>query len=219
MKRSIQNSISGIRTEYTSEGLDEKDISDDPLILFDEWMKEAEKRIPVTPNATFLATVGNDGKPSGRIVLLRGYDERGFVFYTNCDSRKGTELRENNNSSMTFFWNELFRQIRVEGKVFILPEEESDLYFSDRPRESQLAALASEQSRRLESRELLEERLRELEKRYEGKTIPRPLNWGGYYLSPMSVEFWQGREFRLHDRLLYHRNDLKGEWKLERLYP
>lgn len=219
MKRSIQNSISGIRTEYISDGLDEKEVSSDPLVLFGEWMREAEKKVPETPNATFLATVGTGGKPSGRIVLLRGFDERGFVFFTNYESRKGVELRKNNNASMTFFWNKLFRQVRIEGRVFKLPEEESDQYFSSRPRESQIAALVSEQSRKLENREFLEERLREIEKRYEDKPIPRPHNWGGYYLSPFSMEFWQGREFRLHDRILYHRNDHKGDWKIERLYP
>lgn len=212
-------SIVSSRTEYISDGLDEKIHPGNPLDLFEKWMAEAERKIAGTSNAVFLATAGPDARPSGRIVLLRGFDERGFEFFTNYESRKGIELRDNNYASMTFFWNELFRQIRVEGKIHKLPEEESDKYFSSRPRESQIAAIASDQSRLLKSRELLEERVRKTEKHFEGKTVVRPSHWGGYCLSPSSIEFWQGRPHRLHDRILYSRKDFSKDWIVERLYP
>ncbi len=214
-----QKSIVSSRTEYISDGLDEKTLSGNPLDLFEKWMAEAERKIAGTPNATFLATAGKDGRPSGRIVLLRGFDDRGFEFFTNYESRKGIELRDNNYASMTFFWNELFRQIRVEGKIHKLTEEESDLYFSSRPRESQIAAIASDQSRLLPGRELLEKRVKETEKLLEGKPVVRPPHWGGYRLSPSRIEFWQGRAHRLHDRILYSRKDFIKDWIVERLYP
>ncbi|MDX9946304.1 MAG: pyridoxamine 5'-phosphate oxidase [Bacteroidales bacterium] len=214
-----QKIIVSSRTEYIADGLDEKNLSGNPLDLFEKWMAEAERKIAGTPNATFLATAGPDARPSGRIVLLRGFDERGFEFFTNYESRKGIELRDNNYASMTFFWNELFRQIRIEGEIHKLPEEVSDEYFSSRPRESQIAAIASDQSRLLPGRELLEERVRETEKLFEGKPVVRPPHWGGYCLSPSSIEFWQGRPHRLHDRILYSRKDLNEQWIVERLYP
>ncbi|MFZ2340777.1 MAG: pyridoxamine 5'-phosphate oxidase [Bacteroidales bacterium] len=214
-----QKSFVSSRTEYISDGLDEKTLSGNPLDLFEKWMAEAGRKIAGTPNATFLATAGPDTRPSGRIVLLRGFDERGFEFFTNYESRKGMELRDNNYASMTFFWNELFRQIRIEGKIHKLSEEESDEYFSSRPRESQIAAIASDQSRLLPGRELLEERVREAGKLFEGKPVVRPPHWGGYCLSPSSIEFWQGRPHRLHDRILYSRKELSKEWIIERLYP
>lgn len=219
MKNNIQKRIAETRTEYVSDGLDELTLSANPLDLFEKWITEAEQRNPVTCNTVFLATVGSGSRPSGRIVLLRGYDERGFVFYTNYDSRKGNEINSNNNASMTFFWNEMFRQVRIEGKVFILPDEESDQYFSGRPRESQIAALASGQSSILQSRKMLEEKVRETEKLYEGREIARPSYWGGYFLSPLSIEFWQGRVHRLHDRILYSRKDPGDAWITSRLYP
>lgn len=219
MKEDFQKRLAESRTEYISDGLDEKLVSASPMDLFEKWMTEAERLVPGTYNAVFLATAGRDSRPSGRIVLLRGFDERGFEFFTNYASRKGSELSENNYASMTFFWNELFRQIRIEGRVFRLPEEESDKYFSTRPRESQIAALVSDQSRNLQSRELLEKNFLEAEKLYEGREIKRPPYWGGYFLSPLSVEFWQGRPQRLHDRILYSRKDLSDNWINERLYP
>jgi pyridoxamine 5'-phosphate oxidase len=214
-----QKIIASSRTEYISDGLDELTLSGNPLDLFEKWMAEAERKIAGTPNATFLATAGPDARPSGRIVLLRGFDERGFEFFTNYESRKGIELRGNNYASMTFFWNELFRQVRIEGKIHKLPEEESDEYFSSRPRESQIAAIASDQSRVLPDRELLEERVRETGKLFEGKPVVRPTHWGGYRLSPTSIEFWQGRPHRLHDRILYTRENISYSWIFERLYP
>lgn len=214
-----QKSIVSSRTEYISDGLDELNLSGNPLDLFEKWMAEAERKISGTPNATFLATAGPDARPSGRIVLLRGFDERGFEFFTNYESRKGMELRDNNYACMTFFWNELFRQVRIEGIIHKLSEEESDEYFSSRPRESQIAAIASDQSRVLPGRELLEERVRETGKLFEGKPVTRPPHWGGYRLAPSSIEFWQGRPHRLHDRILYARENISDTWIFERLYP
>jgi pyridoxamine 5'-phosphate oxidase len=170
------------------------------------------------PNAMHLATIGTDGRPSGRIMLLRGFDDRGFVFFTNHDSRKGNDLKNINYASMTFFWSELFRQVRIEGDVCQVPDWESNKYFQSRPRESQISALASEQSRILESRESLEKKVKELEHRFKDQSITRPANWGGFYLSPKFIEFWQGRAHRLHDRILY-KLEKNNSWNVQRLYP
>lgn len=217
--KSLRQKISKSRDEYTYGELNENDISADPVYQFEKWMEEAIKNKLNLPNAMHLATAGRDGKPSGRIVLLKGFDERGFIFFTNYDSRKGSELKINNQASLTFFWNELNRQVRIEGNVFMLPPAESDSYFSERPRESRISASVSEQSRILRSREMLEERYKEFDERYKGKAIERPDNWGGYYLSPLYIEFWQGRIHRLHDRIIYTRTDINNKWKIERLYP
>jgi len=164
-----------------------------------------------------LATATPDGRPSVRVVLLKGFDERGFVFYTNYRGRKGRELEANPCCSLLFYWGELERQVRVEGRASQLPGEESDAYFKSRPRGSQLGAWASEQSRPISERNELEERLRELEAEYEGREVPRPPFWGGYRVEPETFEFWQGRENRLHDRLLYRRSN--GNWRITRLQP
>ena len=164
-----------------------------------------------------LATATPDGRPSARVVLLKGFDERGFVFYTNYEGRKSTEIEANPRAALVFYWGELERQVRVEGRVSRVPDEESDAYFAERPRGSQLGAWASEQSRPVRDRGALEERLRELEGEYGGREVPRPPFWGGYRVEPETMEFWQGRENRLHDRLRYHR---AGElWRRERLQP
>jgi len=165
-----------------------------------------------------LATATPDGKPSARVVLLKGYDERGFVFYTSYEGRKGRELEGNPNAALVFYWGELERQVRIEGRVTCVPESESDAYFAGRPRGSRLGAWASEQSRPAANRGLLEERLRELEATYEGREVPRPPFWGGYRVEPEAVEFWQGRENRLHDRIVYRRAG-EGRWEVERLQP
>ncbi|NLA49170.1 MAG: pyridoxamine 5'-phosphate oxidase [Bacteroidales bacterium] len=217
--KSVHEIISGSGEEYISDGLNEKDIPADPLELFEKWIEEAVRRKTGLPNAMHLATAGADGKPSGRIVLLKDFDKRGFIFYTNLDSRKGCELKVNNHAALTFFWDELFRQVRLEGKVFELPSEESDSYFAIRPRESKISALASEQSRVLKNRETLEKRVRKLENSLQDKVIERPANWGGYYLSPSYIEFWQGRTHRLHDRIVYRREVINGKWDIMRLYP
>lgn len=217
--KSVRQTIFSFRNEYVSDGLNEEDISGDPFDQFEKWIEEAVRKKLNLPNAMHLSTVGRDGRPSGRIMLLRGFDKRGFIFFTNYDSRKGSELMVNNYASMTFFWNELFRQVRVEGQVFKLPPDESDNYFSSRPRESKISAIASEQSRILKSREILEAKVRELEKKLKKQPLERPGNWGGFHLSPLCIEFWQGRAHRLHDRIVYKRGNFNDKWKVVRLYP
>lgn len=208
-----------MRSEYIAESLSEEDLSPDPFDQFEKWINESIKRELNIPNAMHLATVGSDCRPSGRIVLLKGFDERGFTFFTNYKSRKGNELGVNNNASLTFFWSELFRQVRIEGEVYKLPSEESDSYFSERPRESKLSALASAQSRPLKNKEFLDKKVMELDKKYKDQSIVRPDFWGGYYLSPSYFEFWQGGAHRLHDRLVYKRDKKRKIWEVERLYP
>lgn len=184
---------------------------------FRAWFEEMVNAGLVEPNAMTLATATPDGEPSARIVLLKGYDERGFVFYTNFEGRKARELEANPNCTLAFYWGDLERQIRIEGRAARISSEESDAYFAGRPRGSQLGAWASQQSQTVDSREPLEERLRELEAEYEGRQIPRPPFWGGYRVEPLSIEFWQGRRDRLHDRIVYTRAD--GRWQIHRLQP
>jgi pyridoxamine 5'-phosphate oxidase len=216
--KSIRQLITVFRTEYISQGFNVKDIADNPIDQFEKWIEDAIKNKVNLPNAMHLSTVGSDGRPSGRIMLLRGFSERGFVFFTNHDSRKGNDLKRSNYASMTFFWSELFRQVRIEGDVHQVPQEESDEYFRSRPRESQISALASEQSKILDSRSSLEKKVSQIEHSFEGRSIPRPPNWGGFYLSPISIEFWSGRAHRLHDRIVYNL-DKNNSWNIQRLYP
>ncbi len=207
-----------LREEYTRAGLHESDLNPDPIEQFHEWFDEALSANLHEPNAMTLATALPDARPSACVVLLKGYDERGFVFYTNHEGRKARELEENPHCALVFYWGELERQVRIEGRASRISEEESDAYYASRPRGSQLGAWASEQSRPVERRDLLEQRLRELEDEYEGRKIPRPPFWGGYRVEPEAIEFWQGRENRLHDRLLYRHSDGRG-WRIERLQP
>jgi pyridoxamine 5'-phosphate oxidase len=198
--------------------MDDEDIEValDPLELFSRWMKEAEASEPNDPSAVALATATPDGMPSVRMVLMKGVDERGFSFYTNSESQKGEELRQNPWASMCFHWKSLRRQVRIAGSVTELPPVEVDLYFHSRPRLSQLAATASQQSRILPSRELLISRVKELDAEFPGE-VPRPAYWKGFVLRPERIEFWKSREGRLHDRLLYIRG---GEgWRKEWLFP
>jgi pyridoxamine 5'-phosphate oxidase len=188
----------------------------DPMDLFGRWMKEAEASEPNDPNAVALATATPDGIPSVRMVLMKGVDDRGFSFFTNAESQKGEELRENPRAAMCFHWKSLRRQLRIEGSVTELPSLEADRYFHSRPRLSQLAATASQQSRVLQSRELLATRVKELDADFPGE-IPRPQYWKGFVLRPERIEFWKSREGRLHDRLLYTRNG--NGWRRERLFP
>lgn len=204
------------RIDYTSGSLDESDAADNPFDQFRFWFSEAGRLIERDPNAMTLATVGSDGRPSARIVLLRGYGEDGFVFFTNYDSRKGEELAANPQASLLLFWAPLERQIRIEGTVSKVSAEESDAYFSLRPVGNRLGAWASPQSREIPSRESLAQRVREFEARF-GSAPPRPDNWGGYRLKPDAIEFWQGRADRLHDRLLYRRE--QEGWRRVRLAP
>lgn len=209
--------VSDLRREYVRAGLTEHGVDRDPVEQFRRWFEEALAANLHEPNAVTLATATKDGKPSARIVLLKGYDERGFVFYTNYEGRKARDLEENPRAALVFYWGELERQVRIEGHVSRVPEKESDEYFASRPRGSQLGAWVSEQSRMVTARGYLEEKLRRLEAEYANREVPRPPFWGGYRVEPEVIEFWQGRENRLHDRLVYRRED--GGWRIERLQP
>ncbi|MGH3148365.1 MAG: pyridoxamine 5'-phosphate oxidase [Rubrobacter sp.] len=210
--------ISALREEYTRAGLVEADLAPDPAGQFRRWFDEALSADLHEPNAMILATANPRGRPSARVVLLKGFDERGFVFYTNYEGRKGWELEENPHCSLLFYWGELQRQVRIEGTATRASADESDAYYLTRPRGSRLGAWASAQSRQVESRKALEDRLRELEAEYEGQDeVPRPPFWGGYRVEPETFEFWQGRENRLHDRLVYRR--APNGWDVVRLQP
>jgi len=201
-----------------AEDLDEKTVDRDPLKLFQRWLDEAIAAGIHLPEAMTLATSTADGKPSARLLLLKGADERGFVFYTNYNSPKARELDENPQAALVFYWPQLERQVRVEGKVARTGTDESDAYFKTRPRESQIGALASPQSEVIPSREMLQKRARELEELYREREIDRPGHWGGYRLAPERIEFWKGRPGRLHDRILYERQS-DGGWAISRLAP
>jgi pyridoxamine 5'-phosphate oxidase len=206
-----------LRKEYTRAGMHEADMDPDPVVQFRAWFENVIEADLHEPNAMILATATRDGRPSARTVLLKGYDERGFVFYTNYEGRKASDLEANPACALLFYWGELERQVRIEGRAVRLSGEESDAYFASRPRGSRLGAWASEQSRPVEDRSILEERVKALEAEYEGREIPRPPFWGGYRVEPDTIEFWQGRENRLHDRLVYGR--IGGGWKMQRLQP
>jgi pyridoxamine 5'-phosphate oxidase len=195
----------------------ESSVAAEPLEQFRRWFAEAEQAGIRAPHAMALATAAADGAPSVRMVLLKGADADGFVFFTGYGSRKGGELEANPRGALLFYWDPLGRQVRVEGPVERVPSDESDAYFATRPRGAQLAAAASQQGRVLRAREELDARVTELEHAYEGADVPRPEHWGGYRLVPESYEFWQHRESRLHDRLRYRRAD--GAWLVERLSP
>jgi pyridoxamine 5'-phosphate oxidase len=206
-----------LRKEYTRAGLHEADMDPDPIVQFHRWFENVIDADLHEPNAMILATATRDGRPSARTVLLKGYDEHGFVFYTNYEGRKASDLEANPACALLFYWGELERQVRIEGRAVRLSGEESDAYFASRPRGSRLGAWASEQSQPVEDRSILEERVKALEAEYEGREIPRPPFWGGYRVEPDTIEFWQGRENRLHDRLVYGR--IGGGWKMQRLQP
>lgn len=197
--------------------LSEADLAETPFCQFDRWFSEAFDAALPEPEAMTLATSSADGAPSARIVLLKSFDERGFVFFTNYESRKSRELAANPRAALVFFWSRLERQIRIEGSIERITDSESDNYFSTRPRGSQLGAWVSEQSRSIPSRLVLEQQLEQLIREHDGADVPRPPFWGGWRVVPKSVEFWQGRADRLHDRLLYRRD--RGAWTVERLSP
>ena len=212
--------LAALRQEYAEAALTRKDVADDPIEQFWDWFDEALDAELEEPNAMTLATAAPDGTPSARVVLLKGVDERGFHFYTNYDSRKGTELSQNPHAALTFWWAPLERQVRIEGRADRMPEAESTDYFHRRPRGAQLGAWASPQSRVVESREVLKQNLVDAEAQYgDHDEIPRPGHWGGYVVGPTQIEFWQGRPNRLHDRLRYRRPDAESDWILERLAP
>ncbi len=211
-------SLADLRKDYSLAGLAEKDLARDPFRQFEKWFQEAEGAKIPEPNAMVLATVSRDGAPSTRVVLLKGIDGRGLVFYCNYESRKGRELDGNPQASLLFPWVGLERQVVVEGRVAKVTREESESYFHSRPRLSQLAAWASQQSTILSGRTVLEQAMQAVEQKYSGQEVPVPPHWGGYRLNPETVEFWQGRRSRLHDRLRYRRAR-DGGWSIERLSP
>lgn len=198
--------------------LDEKNLESDPILQFKEWYDVAIAAGVPQHDAMTLATASSEGVPSARMVLLKQADERGFVFYTNYNSRKGKELASNDHAALVFFWVELNRSVRIEGSVSRVSAEESDAYFATRPRDSQLSSLASTQSEPVESREALDATFDKLKRGYEGKTIDRPEHWGGYRLQPSRIEFWQARFARLNDRVLYELQEDKT-WTMKRLSP
>ena len=210
--------LADMRKDYGLAGLLEKDLAKNPFSQFEKWFQEAEAAKLTEPNAMTLATTGRDGRPSARTILLKGCDGRGFVFYTNYESRKGRELDGNARATLVFPWVTMERQVIVEGPVVRVTREESGAYFHSRPRASQLTAWASPQSTVVAGRAVLEESYRVIEKKYEGREVPLPPNWGGFRLAPETVEFWQGRRSRLHDRLRYRREN-GGDWVVERLAP
>ncbi len=193
-------------------------LAENPFEQFHLWWKEAEIKADMKfPNAMVLATVDSAGRPSARVVLLKGVSHNGFEFYSNYSSHKGADLAFNPQAALSFYWDKLGRQVRVEGEVEMLSEQESDSYFHSRPRESQIGAWASQQSKPLESRKALEEQFRFYEKKFAGQEIPRPAHWGGYRLKADRLEFWQLGPHRLHDRFLYTQSE--GGWSLQRLSP
>jgi len=192
-------------------------IKENPHTLFEEWLSEAEANEINDPTAMALATADSEGQPSVRMVLLKGHDERGFVFYTNLGSRKSSEITENPNVALLFHWKSLRRQVRVEGPLSQVTDAEADAYFASRARLSRIGAWASDQSQPLESRAVLEARVAEAEKRFEGQDPPRPKDWSGFRVQPRRIEFWQDGAFRLHDRIVYHFED--GLWRTQRLFP
>jgi pyridoxamine 5'-phosphate oxidase len=203
----MQPTIADLRKDYTLQDLSETEVNPNPFIQFKQWFDQALAAQLPEPNAMTIATATQDGKPSARMVLLKDFDERGFVFFTNYNSRKGQELAENPQAALVFWWAELERQVRITGRVEQVSQADSDRYFYSRPQNSRLGAWASNQSEVISSREDLEQRLQDLQQKFENQEVPRPPHWGGLRVVPTEIEFWQGRPSRLHD------------WKIERLSP
>ena len=210
--------IKRLRREYSGQPLSEAEVDPDPVLQFERWFEDALRAKIPDPHAMILATVSANGTPSARVVLLRDYGREGLVFFTNYRSRKGMEIMSNHAAAAVFFWLELDRQIRVEGRVKKVSVKESDRYFCSRPRESQLAAWASNQSEVIDSRAELERLFKKFKQRFRGRSVTRPDHWGGLRIVPTSYEFWQGRANRLHDRVRYHFNR-SGNWVIQRLAP
>ena len=209
--------IADIRKDYKQLSLNETDVATDPVDQFSKWWEEAIASDIDEVNAMTLATANQAGRPSARIVLLKGFDNNGFVFFTNYNSHKATDIAGNPFASLVFFWKELERQVRIEGSIEKVPAADSDNYFDSRPQASRIGAWASPQSNVIAGRQVIEEKVKELEQQFENKTIKRPEHWGGYIVKPILIEFWQGRQSRLHDRIQY---TIAAEgWKIERLAP
>ena len=215
-------SIADMRQEYSQKSLDISDVSSDPVEQFNQWFEEARRAQLPEPNAMHLATASPDGQPSGRIVLLKGVESQvggrpQFIFYTNYRSRKGDEMEKNPRVALTFFWAELERQVRIEGTVNVLDKQTSTEYFHSRPRASQIGAWTSPQSQPIADRAVLDERKENFIHKFNNQEVPKPPHWGGYAVTPLSFEFWQGRPSRLHDRIYYQ---LEGDkWQIQRLAP
>lgn len=210
--------LENLRQNYEFTGLSEEMIDANPIKQFEHWFTDALHAHLNEPNTMTLATSGIDGKPSARIVLLKGFDQDGFVFYTNYLSNKGQDMTQNPQVALLFFWVELARQVRIEGTVEKISMERSETYFHSRPRGSQIAALASPQSQLIANRMQLENMCENLSQEYQDQTIPKPEHWGGYLVKPLQIEFWQGRQNRLHDRIVYQRKE-EGKWKTSRIAP
>ena len=210
-------SIADIRKDYQLKSLSELEVSKDPFVQFSLWWDEAVQSEILEVNAMALSTITDEGKPSSRIVLLKGYDALGFVFFTNYNSNKGQQLNQNGYASLLFFWKELERQVRIDGVCTKVATEESDAYFYSRPVGSRLGAWASPQSEKIEDREVLNQQLAAVTDKFGLENVPRPPHWGGYRVMPTRIEFWQGRSNRLHDRILYEQ--LENGWQISRLSP
>lgn len=213
----FQEYIKNLRRDFTLKTLDEGSVDIDPFNQFDRWFKEADEASIPDFNAMVLSTVSNDKKPSSRVVLLRGIEQKGFVFFTNYNSKKGKEIELNNAGSLLFFWPQIERQIRIEGVIEKISEQSSDEYFITRPKESRIGAWASDQSSVIEGRKALEDIYLKTAESFINSDVARPPHWGGYVLKAEYFEFWQGRENRLHDRIAYNFN--KKKWKISRLAP
>jgi pyridoxamine-phosphate oxidase len=214
----MSSTIADIRKDYRLQSLLEKDVDPNAMKQFDTWWQEAIRSAIDEVNAMTLATASADGVPSARIVLLKGYDEKGFVFFTNYESFKAKDLAENPRACLVFFWKELERQVRITGLVEKVSAAESDLYFNSRPQGSRIGAWVSPQSQVIKNREWLDERTKELTEKYTTEPLTRPPHWGGYRVKPICIEFWQGRASRLHDRIQYTLGE-DGKWNIERLAP
>ncbi|MEN9951745.1 MAG: pyridoxamine 5-phosphate oxidase [Bacteroidota bacterium] len=210
-------SIADIRKDYQLKSLVESEVAKTPFAQFSIWWEEAVQSAIVEVNAMALSTVSPEGRPSSRIVLLKGYNEEGFVFFTNYTSDKGRQIENNQYVSLLFFWKELERQVRIEGTASQVAAEESDAYFDSRPVGSRLGAWASPQSQKIADREILDKELEKITAQFSEQQIPRPPHWGGYRVKPTKIEFWQGRSSRLHDRILYELTD--EQWQISRLAP
>lgn len=214
MNRDIQD----LREDYRLGSLIESQVPESPFELFKEWFDDAQAAQVPEPNAMTIATVNRDGKPSARIVLLKGYHDKGFIFYTNYDSRKGQDIAANPFVSVVFLWKEIERQVRIEGSVIKLSEEKSTKYYHSRPKDSQIGAWASPQSSIIKDRSVLEDKYILISEQYRSiDQLPKPPNWGGYVIQPKMIEFWQGRSSRLHDRLRY--SSVEDNWQMDRLAP